>query len=214
MADYSANHIIDMVIVLGECQNNYRAAARWYAERFPLRRHLSHVTIRALTIRARGGHLNRQRRRHEYDENNARVLKVLAVVHLDRQISSRTIEREIGIPRNTALRILRNLRYHAYHITLVQELGPNHIQMRIEFCHWALARIQQDQDFFRSPGCLLVSSTEAAKVDFPSTENLSLTIARIRMKIDIIRYKEEFAVMKDSNFEGIMDVDVDEDSYR
>jgi len=149
MADYSANHIIDMVMVLGESQNNYRAAARLYAERFPLRRHPSHVTIRALTIRARGGHLNRQRRRHEYDENNARVLTVLAAVHLDRQISSRTIEREIGIPRSTALRILRNLRYHAYHITLVQELRPNHIQMRIEFCHWALARIQQHPDFFR-----------------------------------------------------------------
>jgi len=75
------------------------------------------VTIRVLTIRARG-HFNCQRRRHEYDENNARVLTVLAAVHLDRQISSRTIEREIGIPQSTALRILRNLRYHAYHLTL------------------------------------------------------------------------------------------------
>jgi len=119
-------------MVLGECHNNFRAAVRRYAERFPIRRHPNHRTILRVTERARGGHLARQRRRHEY-ENDARAVTILAAIYLDPHISSRQIEREIGISRRTDLRILNVLRYHAYHITLVQELKPHHIQMRIEF---------------------------------------------------------------------------------
>lgn len=149
MADYPPNHIVDMTMILGECQNNYRAAARLYAERFPLRRFPNHTTIRRLTERARGGHLSRQRRHREYDENDPHVVTVLAAIHLDPHTSSRIIEREIGIPRTTALRILKKLKYHAYHIILVQELRPNHLQMRIEFCRWALRMTENNPDFFR-----------------------------------------------------------------
>lgn len=149
MPDYPPNEIVDIITVLGECHNNFRAAARRYAERFPLRRHPNHRTICRITERARGGHLVRQRRRHEYDENDARAVTILAVIHLDPHISSRQIDREIGIPQRTVLRILNVLRYHAYHVTLVQELRPHHIQMRIEFCQWALRMIANDPNFFR-----------------------------------------------------------------
>lgn len=149
MADYGPNEIVDMIMILGERQNGYRAAARLYAQRYPLRRHPNHMTIRRLTRRARGGHVVRQRRHHEYDENDPRAITVLAAVHLNPHISSRQIEREIGIPRRTALRILNSLHYHPYHITLVQELRPNHIQLRVEFCQWALQMIQNDPEFFR-----------------------------------------------------------------
>jgi len=148
MADYQPNEIVDMIMVLGECQNNYRAAARLYAERFPDRRHPDHRTISHLTQRARGGHMVRQRRHHEYDENDPRVVAVLAAIHLDPHISSRRVEREIGIPRQTFLRILKALKHRAYHITLVQELQDNHFQQRILFCQWALQMIENDPHFF------------------------------------------------------------------
>ena len=61
----------------------------------------------------------RQRTHHEYDENDPRVVAVLAAVYLDPFISSRRVEREIGISRATFLRILKYLRYHAYHITSI-----------------------------------------------------------------------------------------------
>jgi len=149
MADYPPNEIVDMILVLGECHNNYDAASRLYAERFPDRRHPNNTTIRRLTQRARNGHLVRQRRHHEFNENDARVITVLAVVHLDPHISTRQIEREIGIPQSTVSRILKALRYHPYHITLTQALRPNHIQLRIAFCQWALRIIQDDPHFFR-----------------------------------------------------------------
>lgn len=34
MADYPPNEIVDMILVLGASQNNYRGAARLYAERY------------------------------------------------------------------------------------------------------------------------------------------------------------------------------------
>ncbi|OXU20714.1 hypothetical protein TSAR_002883 [Trichomalopsis sarcophagae] len=49
MADYPPNEIVDMILVLGERQNNYRGAARLYAERYPDRRHPDDRAIRRLT---------------------------------------------------------------------------------------------------------------------------------------------------------------------
>lgn len=149
MADFSPNEIVDMILILGECHINYLAASRLYAMRFPDRRHPSHVTIQTLTQRARRGHLVRHRERHNYDENDVRVLTILAIVHMDPQVSTRQIEREVGIPRNTVSRILRVLRYHPYHITLTQALRPRDMLNRVEFCRWALRMIQDDPHFFR-----------------------------------------------------------------
>lgn len=149
MADYPPNEIVDMILILGECHNKYLAASRLYAERFPDRRHPNNTTIGNLTQRARNGRLVRQRRHNEYNENDARALTVLAMVHLDPHVSTRQIEREIGIPQKTCSRILRALNHHPYHITLTQHLLPRHMEMRVDFCRWALQMIQNDPQFFR-----------------------------------------------------------------
>ena len=120
MADYLPSKIVDMILILGECHVNYAAASRLYTERFPDRRHPTNLTISILPERARNGNLVPERRHHEYEENDARAVTVLAAVHVDPQISTREIEREIGIPQNKVSRSLRSLNYHAYHITLTQ----------------------------------------------------------------------------------------------
>ena len=102
-----------------------------------------------MTERARNGILVRERQHHEYNENDARAVTVLAAVHVDPQISTRETEREIGIPQSTVLRILRFLNHHAYHITLMQALTPHHILARINFWQWALQMVQNDPIFFR-----------------------------------------------------------------
>ena len=148
MADYLPSTIVDIILILGECHVNYTAATRLYTERFPDRRLSSNLTISTLTERARNGILVRQRRHHEYNENDARAVTVLTTVHVDPQISTQEIEREIGIPQSTVSRILRSLNYHSYHITLTQALRPHHILARIDFCQWALQMVQNDP-FFR-----------------------------------------------------------------
>lgn len=48
-----------------------------------------------------------------------------------------------------AFKILKVLKYHAYHINLTQDLKQHHVEMRIDFCQWALQRIQDDPDLFK-----------------------------------------------------------------
>ncbi|KYN15822.1 hypothetical protein ALC57_11902 [Trachymyrmex cornetzi] len=45
------------------------------------------MTIRSLVQRARNGHLVRQRQHHEYDENDARAVTILAIVYLNSHVS-------------------------------------------------------------------------------------------------------------------------------
>ncbi|KAJ8933301.1 hypothetical protein NQ318_012258 [Aromia moschata] len=105
MAAYRPDEIVDMLLILGENHNNSRAAARLYAERFPDRRHPDHRTIR-LTGKARGGHMVRQRRRHEYDEIDARVVFALytlvgvsahisSLININRQVKDKRLEGNI-----------------------------------------------------------------------------------------------------------------------
>ena len=100
MANYSPNGIVDMILVLGTNRNNHHPAAWPYPKRYPYRRHLDDKAIRRLTQRARGRHMVRQHKRHEYDENDNRVATIFAVIYLDPHISARRVERKIGIPRS------------------------------------------------------------------------------------------------------------------
>ena len=49
--------------------------------------------------------MTRERQHHQYDEHDIRVLIVLACVHNNSHISSPQLEREIGIPYETVLKI-------------------------------------------------------------------------------------------------------------
>ncbi|EZA46460.1 hypothetical protein X777_00136 [Ooceraea biroi] len=116
MPDYSPNKIVD-ILILGECRRNYMRAAVLYRRRFPRRQHPNHTRIRKINLR-------RQRRR--YDDNNhamnPRFLAVVAIVHFNSHVSLREIQHTVGIPRSTAGRHLKAVRYHPYHITLNQAL--------------------------------------------------------------------------------------------
>lgn len=149
MADYPSSVIVDILLVLGECHRNYHAASRVYRDRYPERQqHPNHSVIRKLERKARQGHFGRQRAHHEYDENDPRVLVILAAIHLDRHTSSRIMARELGIPRTTILRILKKVKYHPYHITLTQALSIDDMQLRVQFCLWAQQMIRADPNFF------------------------------------------------------------------
>lgn len=149
MANYTADEVVEILITFGECGRNYRLTARTYAERFPYRRHPDHRQVSHIERRSRNNPLHRQRQRNRLENtNDTRLLSVLGMVHLNPNISTRQIERELGIPQSTASRLLRSVQYHPYHITLVQELSKADCVLRIQFCRWALGMLDQNPHFF------------------------------------------------------------------
>lgn len=116
MADYPPNEIVDMIHTLDETENNYSAAERQYAERYPNRRHPCKKTIRKLTEKAQQGSLKRIRQKSGPNELNS--LAVLGAAILNPHISTRQIERQHGISKSTSNRILKINRFHPYHIHL------------------------------------------------------------------------------------------------
>jgi len=134
MDDYLPQERVDMMLILGECRNNYRQAAALYQVQYPNRRHLNAAVIRGNYLRAQQSNLVRRRQNHGYDENDVHVLIILATVHLNPHNSNYQIERQTGIPRTTILRILRKHGYHSYHIMLMQAITPNDMRLRLQFC--------------------------------------------------------------------------------
>jgi len=77
----------------------------------------------------------------------AMVVTTFASVMLNPQISIRVIERQHGIPRSTANRILRTFKFYPYHINLTQQLGGEDFQRRVQICNWARDQIQRNPAF-------------------------------------------------------------------
>jgi len=93
MANYTPTEVVDILITFGECGRNYRLTARTYAERFPNRRHPTDQQIINIERRSRNNPLHRERRRNRLHNNNdPRLLAVLAMVHQNPHISTRQIE--------------------------------------------------------------------------------------------------------------------------
>ncbi|KYN12437.1 hypothetical protein ALC57_15404 [Trachymyrmex cornetzi] len=144
MANYTPTEVVAILITFGECGKNYRLTARKYAERFPNRRHPTAQQMGG-TQKSRNNPLHRERRRNRlHDNNDPRLLAVLAMVHQNPYISTR----QLGIPQTTVHRLLRSVNYHPYHITLVQELSEADYVLRVQFCRWALEMLDQNPDFF------------------------------------------------------------------
>ena len=149
MADYSPSEIIDMIIIYGSCAENARETARQYGIKYPDRRKPDYKTILSLIARARNGSLKRKRSKKSFtDDDNTLIVAVLGMVVMNPHISQRQISREINVSYGIVNRILKANHYHAYHISLHQELSDNDKILRVEFCRWALQQIIRDPFFF------------------------------------------------------------------
>lgn len=150
MADYSPNEIVNMIMCVERAGGNYKEAECEYRRRFPDQRCPSQVTIESLVQRARGGHLTRNRKKKDFVDNDnpdERLVTILALVHLNPHVSLREIEKN-GIPRSTAQRLLKVVKYHPYHISMHQALSNQDFIERLNFCNWARRKIEEDPRFF------------------------------------------------------------------
>jgi len=128
MADYTPNEIVDILLILGEARHNYSKAVQLFRQRFPRRRCPTRRTIRHLEQRARRGVVQRRRQslnRVDVNNRDPRTITVLGVIHNNPHVSLRAIQRDIGISRSTAQRIVKAAKYHPYHVILVQEISED-----------------------------------------------------------------------------------------
>jgi len=154
-----------MLLVLGECNNNFSAAERRYSEKFPDRTpHSRHVFERlAKRVREKGivqpdHNKGKKILRPAREGDNA--IDVLAAATVDPTISTRKIALELDQSRSTVWRILNNEKWHPYHINLHQQLSLADHANRVAFCEWLLNQhvtlceeiVWSDEAMFKSNG--------------------------------------------------------------
>jgi len=149
-ASYTNEEAADTLMILGEAQQNFSAAARLYAQRFPERTAWSRKVFKRLANRTRTkGKLlpthnkNAQIRRPVRQEKSEGIL---AAVLVDPHVSTRQLERESGVSRSTIGRILKENSFHPYHVELHQELLDGDLEKRRIFCQWYLQTEEVSDD--------------------------------------------------------------------
>lgn len=147
---FTQEELIYMIYSLGEAERNSLLASRMYAQRFPERRHPNAAAFANLKERFERtgcvGYEKKERTRSVTHEEN-QVLVAAAVVQ-DPHLSSREMSRELEISQTSVSRILRKNKFHPYHVQLVQELDHADFNNRLQFCEWALHKLQERNDFF------------------------------------------------------------------
>jgi len=143
---YSVAEKIDTIYIYGEAQKNARVACNLYAERYPERRQPSASSFQQVVklFSETGSVAMKKRHRMRTVTGENSEIAVLAVVADNPQVSSRQIERDLGISQRSVLRILKRHKFHPYHICLHQELHGDDFENRVEFCQWALLQIQDN----------------------------------------------------------------------
>lgn len=63
--------------------------------------------------------------------------------------SLKTISDEIGISKQSVWRILKNQKYKAFKMKIIQELGEGDEDRRLEFCETVLGKIRGDTDLVK-----------------------------------------------------------------
>lgn len=138
-----------MLMVLGECLTNFRAAERLYAERYPDRNYQGYKSFERLANRLKTtGQV--QPSKHKIRDSvvkQERSADIIAAVTIDPEVSIRRLEKDSGVGKSTICRILKDNRFHPYHISLHQELEANDHLHRMNFSLWAQDMIENNPDY-------------------------------------------------------------------
>jgi len=101
MGDYPPNEIVDMIRQVGRAEDNYFLAARFYAEKYPNKRHPNRKTIKRLCTRAESGSLKRERRKSGAGEVKSTVIVAAPIVEKSKSIMVSKNRRPIEFCRLT-----------------------------------------------------------------------------------------------------------------
>lgn len=143
---------IDMIFIYGEAGRNIRAACRLYAGRYPDRHQPSRTSFRRVVqqFTTTGSIVKKKKmRKKSVTDENAQIAVLAAVAH-NPHVSTREIAGQSGISRTSIGRILKQQKFHPYHISMHQDLHGTDFGNRVQFCEWAQQKIRDNNNFFRN----------------------------------------------------------------
>lgn len=144
----------DMLMVLGECFQNFTGAARLYAQRYPEREHPTRKTFQSLVARVRETgqvqpHHNKSKE-IKRPVTGERGPEIIAAVLQNPHDSIRRISTDSGISPASICRIFKYHKMHPFRMSLHQELSENDYLCRLNFCLWARNMLGENPLFFRN----------------------------------------------------------------
>jgi len=149
--EYTNSEYCDMLLILGQCNNEANVAARRYAEIYPHRRHPDAKVIRRAETRLRetGSVII-----HRPDAGRGRNVRMIRIeeeiirrIQEEPRRSIRFVSNQMNVPRSIVHRVLRNEDMHPYHFSSVQHFREGDAERRLEFCRWLIFENNRDNTF-------------------------------------------------------------------
>lgn len=151
MGDYTFSELTDVVLTLGECFGNAAAAVKCYKDKFPNRNIPDAKTFLSTERRLRETGSLQVKNRDAGRPRNARTVdveeEILDIVMEDPTISTRRLGLRMDISHQSALRVLHEQQLHPFHYRKTQELLPEDMPIRVDFCELLLERTQNAPNF-------------------------------------------------------------------
>lgn len=135
----------------GDRERSYQEVAdlfnRSHVERLPISKSTVYRTVErfvqtgSVADRPKSG-------RPKSARNEDKALEVLLHVQENVHNSTRKIAQQVGLSQKSVWRILKESKYHPYKIKLVQELGGDDFDRRLEYCEETMERHLRNNKFF------------------------------------------------------------------
>ena len=147
--NFTHEELINMVYTIGAADGNCLLASRLYKAKYLEQRHPNEKAFIKLKERfEQSGSIAYAKHAVPKPANNEEnQLTILQAIEENQNVSVRQISNQHDISKTTVNKVIKNFKYHPYHIQLHQELSQNDVQNRLNYCNWAT---QQPVNFFNN----------------------------------------------------------------
>ena len=143
---YTVEERIQIVFLYGAEGMCYlrTAAARPFNKRNP-DKNVSHVYVRDLILKFQEtGSVKNKKRIGPRVLNEEMQMEVIGQVSVNPEASTRQLASITGIPRTSVRRVLKMHKFHPYKMKILQELGDDDPDRRIQFCELMTEEIRRE----------------------------------------------------------------------
>ena len=150
MARYSNRDIFELFVIFGEANRIVNRTCQIFNARY---HHLEPMTktkfnrIQRTFIRTGQPYVQKRNKQKPVTEIEENEVNVLAYFHATPQNSISSASNDLGISYSSIQRILKKHKMHNYSFTPVQELFPDDLERRIQFCRTISNKIEEEPEF-------------------------------------------------------------------